>query len=94
MKARAKYTASEILAEAGVESPKFGKQLINIAGINISSANQIVKIQDGVEKIVILAGGEKKEIDLEKGGDNTEISEGAKVELKKYGQEVSKVEEK
>lgn len=81
-----KYTALEILTEAGFEKPEeiFGKFGIKISGISgIVSPDHIVLISLGSEKLIVSAKGESKEIELgETSETNTQKSEGAEKAIK------------
>ena len=68
MKTNTKYTALEILKEAGIKSPetKFGKMRVRIAGISgIVKPEHLIKIQAGTKKIDILVGEEVKSLEFE-----------------------------
>lgn len=97
LKRNTKYTAIEILYEAGFssvvippETPDekgeeillpsvFGKFSINIGGISgIVDPNKIILIASGTEKLVVIVAGTAKEVELEDGGEEHALSDGAR----------------
>jgi hypothetical protein len=93
MKANAKYTALEILKEAGIEKPeeKIGKMRVRIAGIaGIVKPDHLIKIQAETKKIDIIVGQEVKAIEIE--GDEAEmiVSEAAKIAIEAEGKILNK----
>ena len=93
MKANTKYTALEILTEAGIEKPeeKIGKMRVRIAGIaGIVKPDHLVKIQSGTEEIDILVGEEAVKVKIDGDQSEQEVSEAAKVALEARGREATK----
>ncbi len=92
MKANGKYTALEILQEAGIENPQdvFGKMRVRIAGIaGIVKPNHLITIQSGVEKIDVIVGAEKVGLELEQSEEKT-ISSEAKMAIEKKAEKIKK----
>jgi len=80
MKGNCKYTALEILKEAGIKEPEkvFGKMRVVIGGIHgINTPDRVIKISKGTKEISVLVGKDIKKIKIE--GDDKEgaISEEA-----------------
>jgi hypothetical protein len=96
MKGNTKYTALEILTEAGVENPSevFGKVAVTIAGISgIVNPDHVILIGNEEEKAVVIVGNEAKEVAVEKRDGDQEASEGTKVVLEAKGRaETEKIE--
>lgn len=79
MKANTKYTALEVLTEAGFENPgdKIGKFRCRIGGISgIVSPDHVVKFQTGLKKVDVILGNEVKTVDLDGDAEHSELSEG------------------
>lgn len=98
MKANTKYTALEILTEAGVETPeeKFGKFKVRIAGLRgIVTPDHLVKFGPEVKNVEVIVGVEKYEVEiLGEAPENTEISEGAREALDAKGKKATEKSEK
>jgi hypothetical protein len=75
MKANAKYTAKEILAEAGVENldEVFGKLRVRIAGLRgIVSPDHVIKIPTGTKSLEVIVGNDAFDVTLD--GDEKELA--------------------
>jgi len=93
MKANTKYTALEILTEAGVRNPeeKFGKMRVLIGGITgIVNQDHLINVPDGIKKIDIIVGIEKFSVKINKGGKERIISNNAQEILDDQGKVDSK----
>ena len=96
MKANSKYTALELLTEAGVETPqdKFGKVRIVIGGLSgIVNPDHLIRVQPGTKKLSIIVGVDPFEVELEDAeeGADSLISEGARAVLDAKGAEINKL---
>ncbi|PIY96083.1 MAG: hypothetical protein COY66_05000 [Candidatus Kerfeldbacteria bacterium CG_4_10_14_0_8_um_filter_42_10] len=94
MKANAKYTAAEILTEAGMDVAKLGKMAVTIGGIaGIVSPDHLIKLPADAMSIVVIVGEEKATINLAEPSDDSEISEDAKTVLEENGKiETTRIE--
>ena len=91
MKANGKYTALEILQEAGIENPqdKIGKVRVRIGGISgIVNPDDLITIQPNADKIDIIVGNETKELNFESSADEREVSEKAKLALEAKAEKI------
>jgi hypothetical protein len=87
MKDNTKYTALEILTEAGVKDPetKFGKMRVEIGGIlGIVKPDHIVGVTAGTKKLDVVVGVEPYTLKIEKSKD-AGVSEGARKSLDVQG---------
>jgi len=81
IKSNAKYTALEILTEAGFENPEklIGKFRVVIGGISgIVKPDHVIRISPETTELEVLAGVEVKTIVIEKEAEEAEVSVGAK----------------
>lgn len=88
MKANTKYTALEILTEAGIEKPeeKFGKFRIIIGGIlGIVKPDHVIRIQSGVKEIDVVVGIETVTIHVDADSKEATVSEGARIAIDAKG---------
>jgi hypothetical protein len=88
IKANAKYTALEILTEAGFSKPEdlIGKFRVIIGGLQgIVTADHIVRIPTDTKELEVVVGIEAKTIKIKKESEEAEVSEGAKAKLEEEG---------
>lgn len=88
IKANAKYTALEILTEAGFTKPEdlLGKFRVIIGGLQgIVTADHIVKIPTDTKELEVVVGIEVKTIKIKQESEDTEVSEGARIKLEAEG---------
>lgn len=78
-----KYTAQEVLAETGIKDVDFEQTRVNIGGLRIRSANQLVHVSAGT--LEIIAAGENKKVEV-KTSEEDFVSKGARVALAERGQ--------
>lgn len=84
MKANTKYTAVEILTEAGFDKPEtmIGKFRVVIGGISgIVSADHLIKVIEGTKTLEVTVGVETKTIKIESENEEAEVSEGVRAVL-------------
>jgi len=97
MKANTKYTAIEILTEAGFEKPeeKIGKFRVIIGGIQgIVTPDHVIRIPAGTKQLDVVIGIEAKVIKIKSDNKDMVISDGARAKLDSEGQERIKNAEK
>ena len=88
MKANTKYTALEILTEAGIETPeeKIGSMRVRIGGISgIVKPDHLIRIPIGTKEIDIIVGQETVTIPIDSENEEIVISEGAQKAIEAKG---------
>lgn len=92
MKANTKYTALEILTEAGIEKPeeKIGKMRVRIGGLSgIVKPDHIIRVPSGTKEVSVLVGQETATIPVEEDSEDAAVSESAQVAIEAKGQKAT-----
>lgn len=88
MKANTKYTAIEILTEAGVEHPedKIGAVRVRIGGLPVNTPDHVINVSAETTELNIIVGTDELTVPVDEGEEEREISEGARTALDVEGQ--------
>lgn len=90
MKSGAKYTAAEIVSELGYKPEEIiGKVRVRIGGLPVNRVDHLVVVQAGVEKLDVIVGTERTEVELEKAEKELFVSQDAKDALEMKGAKAS-----
>jgi hypothetical protein len=92
MIANKKYTAIEILTEAGIEKPeeKIGKMRVRIGGIaGIVKPGHIIRIPAGTKEVSVIVGQETATIPVGDDSEDAAVSEGAQKAIEAKGAEAT-----
>lgn len=93
MKANAKYTAEELLNEAGFDGDKLGKVRVRIGGIPVNKPDHVINIPAGSDKIDVLVGQDTKELSFDGDNDERQVSDGARASLDAEGAAIEATDE-
>ena len=88
MKANTKYTALEILTEAGIETPeeKIGSMRVRIGGISgIVKPDHLIRIPTNTKEIDIIVGQETITVPIDSENEEIVVSEGPQAAIEAKG---------